>query len=395
MKPADPSSSIRLQVVYVGDAPADALWSTCQQAPEIDLFFAPTVGALLEYQQTVAPIDVLLVDVKSRAFDRFRFVRECGVLKHTSLILLGEALSGEVRQTAIELRAADVFTLGAGQTPLLLRLRYLFRKKQVQPPTTGTTHPRAVPAFRMPLWKRAIDVSVALTLLLLAAPLMAVVALLVYLESPGPVLFRSKRVGAGYRVFTMYKFRSMRRNAERQLGSLAALNLYDAPKAGTHPPQDGPCVDCRAQGRTCQYPLYDRTGTVCERRYLSDKKSKAAFSKFKNDPRITPLGRFLRNSSIDELPQLFNILVGDMSLVGNRPLPVYEAERLTTHRYAQRFAAPAGLTGLWQVSKRGRAALSEEERIKLDIEYARTFSFRTDVHLMLRTFRAVWQREAV
>ena len=118
--------------------------------------------------------------------------------------------------------------------------------------------------------------------------------------------------------------------------------------------------------------------------------------KLENDPRITRVGRFIRKYSIDELPQLINILKGDMSVVGNRPLPLYEAERLTSDEYIDRFMAPAGLTGLWQVEKRGDSgSMSAEERKKLDIEYARDFSFGMDFRIILKTISAFVQKENV
>lgn len=121
-----------------------------------------------------------------------------------------------------------------------------------------------------------------------------------------------------------------------------------------------------------------------------------AFVKIENDPRITKVGRFIRKYSIDELPQLFNILKGDMSVVGNRPLPLYEAEKLTGDEYIDRFIAPAGLTGLWQVEKRGDAGkLSAEERKQLDIQYGRTYSFKTDMKIILKTLTAFIQKENV
>ena len=116
------------------------------------------------------------------------------------------------------------------------------------------------------------------------------------------------------------------------------------------------------------------------------------FCKIKNDPRVTRLGQFLRDTSLDELPQLFNVLKGDMSLVGNRPLPLYEAEKLTKDQIAWRFLAPAGITGLWQVTKRGKDNMSEEERIQLDMEYAMKNSFLYDLKILFSTIPALLQK---
>jgi Sugar transferases involved in lipopolysaccharide synthesis len=137
---------------------------------------------------------------------------------------------------------------------------------------------------------------------------------------------------------------------------------------------------------------------IPEQRYIAQKsiEKKNSFVKLENDPRITKVGYFIRKYSIDELPQLINILKGDMSIVGNRPLPLYEAELLTSDEYIDRFMAPAGLTGLWQVEKRGDAGkMSAEERKLLDIQYAQSYSFTMDVKIILKTATAFVQKENV
>jgi lipopolysaccharide/colanic/teichoic acid biosynthesis glycosyltransferase len=147
----------------------------------------------------------------------------------------------------------------------------------------------------------------------------------------------------------------------------------------------------------CQYPIYADNNSWCEKDFRDSKKANAgsAFFKIKNDPRITKIGNFIRNTSIDELPQLWNVIIGDMSIVGNRPLPLYEAEKLTTDKYALRFSAPAGITGLWQVEKRGKGEMSEDERLMLDNTYAETHSFKNDIKLILKTIPALLQKESV
>jgi lipopolysaccharide/colanic/teichoic acid biosynthesis glycosyltransferase len=143
--------------------------------------------------------------------------------------------------------------------------------------------------------------------------------------------------------------------------------------------------------------MYDDKKMVCEKILLAKKESNqdSAFIKIKDDPRVTKIGKFIRNTSIDELSQLWNVLKGDMSLVGNRPLPLYEAERITTDKYALRFLGPAGITGLWQVEKRGRGAMSEDERLSLDNDYVNNFSIWFDIKILLRTIPALFQSENV
>ena len=311
--------------------------------------------------------------------------------RNLPVILTARRVSDSLRQSARHSKALDVYPSQAAPESVRLRVEYLRRKK------THAPHTHRAPnrtGFRIPLGKRLFDVAFAAGVLLALSPLLLVVAALIKFDSPGPVFYRSKRVGAGYRIFDMIKFRTMRQDADKLLAGMASLNIYG--KKGPESEPSGLCAACAAAGSECQRPLYLDNQAVCEETYVRGKKAKATFSKFHQDPRVTRLGKFLRDYSIDELPQFINILKGDMSVVGNRPLPLYEAEKLTTVAYARRFAAPAGLTGLWQVTKRGRdTQLSDEERIQLDALYARTYSLRTDLMIILKTARALWQKESM
>ena len=208
-------------------------------------------------------------------------------------------------------------------------------------------------------------------------------------------------MGSNYRVFDFLKFRSMRTDADQRLKELSSLNQYAA-DAG----KDSGTSKISLDDEEMKKLLADMESGMLfaddfaipeeEHQQIVDTEQENAFVKIENDPRITRLGRFLRKYSIDELPQLFNILRGDMSVVGNRPLPLYEAERLTSDEYIERFMCPSGLTGLWQVEKRGGAGkLSPEQRKQLDIEYARRMSPWFDLKIILRTFTAFIQKENV
>jgi len=202
--------------------------------------------------------------------------------------------------------------------------------------------------------KRIMDINIAVIGLFILLPIMAIIAILIKIDSRGPVFYTSSRAGSKYRIFKFIKFRTMVVEADNKLSILKEKNQYATTNTNS-----------------------------------------AVFFKISNDPRVTRIGKFLRNTSLDELPQLINVLKGDMSLVGNRPLPLYEAKELTTDLHAERFNAPAGITGLWQITKRGQKEMSVEERIALDINYARNNSFIHDLQIMLKTPRALMQKDNV
>jgi lipopolysaccharide/colanic/teichoic acid biosynthesis glycosyltransferase len=248
--------------------------------------------------------------------------------------------------------------------------------------------------YRIPLGKRMFDIAFASLALLALSPLFLVVALLIRLQAKGPVFYYSLRVGTGYKIFRFYKFRSMAVDADKKLSGLKHLNQYSEDRPATTARVKQLCDGCALTQSACSSPLYADNEMWCEKLYKEyvQAKGQNTFVKIKNDPRITPTGKFIRDAGIDELPQLWNVLKGDMSLAGNRPLPLYEAEKLTTDKFALRFMAPAGITGLWQVSKRGSGKMNEEERISLDNDYAKSYGLFFDMKLLLRTIPALMQK---
>ncbi|WP_286735675.1 MULTISPECIES: sugar transferase [Sphingobacterium] len=254
------------------------------------------------------------------------------------------------------------------------------------------------PKISIPFGKRMFDMVVSLILILFLSPILLFVYFAIKLESKGPAVYKSKRIGSGYFMFDFYKFRSMYPDADKRLKEYMALNQYTDTTQTVIP-----IVSSTHDSGEAQYFTLDELRdvliddeVVVKGADTGNKQRKAAFFKLEKDPRVTKVGRILRKYSLDELPQLFNVLKGDMSIVGNRPLPLYEAEMLTTDDSVERFMAPAGITGLWQVEKRGdNGSMSDQERIQLDINYAKNYSVWMDLKILYKTFSAFIQKADV
>lgn len=277
--------------------------------------------------------ELVLGDIAAlpRALHRHRF----------DLVLLSGAPAGaswhhEVLARAEE-QGVEVWYLADFFNPMLSRPRV----DELAGKPVVVFHPHDHYAGRL-LFKRVFDCVVASALLLALGPLLLALAVAVRLSSPGPALFRQLRTGWKGRPFRMLKFRTMYADAEARRHDLAAANEN-------------------------QGPAFKLTG----------------------DPRVTPLGRWLRRLSLDELPQLLNVLRGEMSLVGPRPLPVYETEKFAAFRDHRRYSVLPGLTGLWQVS--GRSDIRDfDEWVRLDLEYIDRWSLWLDLEILARTLPAVF-----
>jgi lipopolysaccharide/colanic/teichoic acid biosynthesis glycosyltransferase len=204
--------------------------------------------------------------------------------------------------------------------------------------------------------KRALDVIGAIVALVLFSPIMLAAAIAVKLSSPGPVIFRQTRLGKGGVPFTFYKFRSMVCNNDDRVHRDYVANFINGDHAKSNQGGDGK-------------PLY----------------------KMKSDPRVTKVGRFIRKTSIDELPQLFNVLNGDLSLVGPRPPLPYEAVKYQSWHLRRVLEVKPGITGLWQVE--GRSKTTFDEMVRLDLRYVRDCSLGLDVRILLKTVAVVLKDE--
>jgi lipopolysaccharide/colanic/teichoic acid biosynthesis glycosyltransferase len=283
-----------------------------------------------------------------------QFLRHQPALGSVPLILEGSNLSDKrLSLFKNQVRVDEIlFMEGCNDAELKHKIQFVIKVKAKTAKASAAMIEVSRPHSLHP-GKRFFDILMASIGMIVLAPIFLLIALAIRLESRGPIFYISKRAGRGYRIFDFYKFRTMYKDSDKKISALNHLNQYAVAPSG---------------------PI---------------------FFKINNDPRITQVGKFLRNTSLDELPQLLNVLLGDMSLVGNRPLPLYEAVSLTTDDYAARFMAPAGITGLWQIKKRGAKEMSVEERINFDIDYAERFNFMTDMWILANTPTALFQKENV
>lgn len=395
-----------INVLYIGNSGENI--SILKNGENISLTVTENTLKAVKYLQSDQKTDGIICEVAIPGGDgltMFNWVRERPQNNAIPFILVSHEFKEELYKTAFNLRVDDYFV-----TPVLSsydmanRIIYLrnFRQKSVPEVPMEVKELK----YSMPFSKRIFDIVVASTVLLLISPLLLLVIAAIRAESKGKVYYISKRVGR--KTFDFYKLRSMRTGSDAELSKLAKeKNQYNTSAQVSEIDFNLDCPRCRPlpEGQYCSPMLHIGNKHICDYWYTKQKKevamSKAAFIKISDDPRITRVGKIIRNTSIDELPQLINVIKGDMSIVGNRPLPVYEAELLTIDSMSKRFLAPAGITGLWQVELRGRGGdMSEDERKRLDNEYADHFagdnySFFYDMNLILRTIPALFQKDTV
>ena len=325
------------------------------------------------------------------------------------IILLTDLLSDEERITYQKCGINDTLNKDSSVTEINKKIQFITSRENILFDDKASS--KNILHFKIPIWKRTFDIVFSLIALIILSPVFIITAIAIKLESNGPVLFKSKRVGTNYTVFDFLKFRSMFMDSDKRLKELSKTQNQYSDKI-EEPVVPVGHFNANVDDNTAigddlgaemlisdeEVMLVGDDFVVSESSFNKQKNEDInnAFVKIENDPRITKVGHFIRKYSIDELPQLVNILKGDMSVVGNRPLPLYEAEKLTSDDSIDRFMAPAGLTGLWQVEKRGDSGkLSAEERKQLDITYGQTYNFILDMKIIFKTLTAFIQKDDV
>lgn len=374
----------------------------------VSITVVPSSLDAINYLNSSRAPDAIICDFDlpgNNGLNLFDWLRERPIYSTSPFILFERKFSSDIYKLAIKKKVDDyLISTSIKDEELINRIRFLtdYRKDNISRKYSQIDKE----SYQMPISKRLFDITFASIALLLVSPFLILIAIAIALESKGKVYYAAKRVGR--KTFDFYKLRSMRTGSDTMLNDLAKeKNQYKNVENVSVKKLIIECPKCREMenGQTCSTVLYIDSDRICDYWYNIQKnqlsKTKPTFVKILNDPRITRIGKFIRKTSIDELPQLVNVILGDMSIVGNRPLPVYEAELLTEDSLSKRFLAPAGITGLWQVELRGKGGnMSETERMKLDNEYADHFtegsySFWYDIKLILRTVPALFQKAEV
>lgn len=291
------------------------------------------------------------------------WVEQFDIDKTIPFLLLDDEKNHETISPELLKRMDEVFIKPTSAETIIDKVLAL---KQVrQSPKNDLAGMNAFKPFKPTFLKRTVDIVVASITLLMVSPVLLIFSIAIRLESKGKVFYISKRVGSGFNVFDFYKLRSMYINADKRLKELAHLTEYSE-AANNHV-------------KPTSNLIHENNSTMV------------------GDPRITKVGKIIRKLNIDELPQLINVLKGDISLVGNRPLPIYEAELLNTGDWTDRFDSPAGITGPWRVvSRRKLLSMSHEERNSLQNKYSEIagkskYSFWKDMWIIFRTIPVMFR----
>jgi len=310
---------------------------TLNQTPQLSIETKPNSLLAINYiENTDNKIDAILCEQYIpglNGVEAYQLMQKKKIITDIPFLLVTHKFDPKVIQESIKQGIDDVYLSPLIPEKIVQRISFLkkFKKNQKK----ETKKQSISTEYKIPIYKRAFDIFVSLIALIILSPILILTMIAIRLESKGSVYYTSKRVGTGYKIFDFYKFRSMYIGADKQLKNLGHLNQYNKEETNNTTDDIYSCPRCKKLGHPCSPILFIGGKEICEYQYLKEKRNKTntAFVKIKDDPRVTKVGAFIRKTSIDELPQLINVVKGDMSIVGNRPLPLYEAELLTSDKY--------------------------------------------------------------
>ncbi len=309
---------MKTKAIYIGEN-ADFCKKITIESQNVEVIHTQQVAPALLRNNDIGLVLLEESNDNDKLLNNIKLIKEQIDGTATVLFVLCNKLGS---QDYLKLGADDVFTFDTPIVNIDKRFQF-FQKYRAQLKQNRREH---IPLYRIPIWKRTFDILFSGFALLCLSPFFLIIAILIRLESKGKVFYGDKRVGMGYKIFSFYKFRSMYVDADKRVDALMQKKQYSGDESNENKLVQEP------ENQHNTTILLSDDEMISEPDYLKkkQKKQELAFFKMTNDPRITKVGRFIRNTSIDELPQLVNIFIGDMSVVGNRPLPLYEAELLTT-----------------------------------------------------------------
>lgn len=357
----------KLKVLHIGADP-EFISPIVYESYLIEIEAIDNVFSVSQWIRTNGMPDALICEKSLQGENSLGFcnfwVKQFDQDKRIPIILLDDEKNREILSDELRNKVDGVFSRPANIEALISKILQIRRTKSLPNSDLGTELNTFKP-YKSTFIKRTFDLIAASIGLVTVSPLLLIFIIAIRIGSKGGVFYISRRVGSGFKVFDLYKLRSMYIHGDKRLKELAYVNEYIKEEQAIHPEKANQVLHPASHH-------YGNSSTIT------------------GDPRITRVGHIIRRLKIDELPQLLNVIKGDISIVGNRPLPIYEAELLTTDDWTDRFNSPAGITGPWKaVTPRKLKAMSHEERNRLQNRYSEiakgSLSFWKDMWLILRT----------
>ena len=384
-----------MRILYVGKKSVFTDQLQSHQDNQVEIY-RDEIDAMRSLKDN-STFDVICAEFKLPIRNGFEFLKKVKSnknLKYISCILLQEKYDPFILQEAFKIGIDDYYSLNNYSSDQVTERIMSLGNDKLQA-RKGFSKTKRL-SYKIPSSKRLFDILMASIFLLILSPVLLITMIAIRIESKGKVYYRVKRVGRG--TFYLYKFRSVKLGTDKSFKELTKnKNQYLKAKPTKKKEEVSFCHNCAELSKE-QYScnlLHDEEKVICEKLFLQNKKEEekesSRFIKIANEPQITKVGKFIRKARINNLLQLINVIKGDMSLVGNKPLHIYEAETLTNDQLSKRFLVPAGITGLWQVKlKRKEGSNYEAERTKLDNKYAdyfinNNYLFWLDISILLRS----------